>query len=102
MNTEPAEAAVLDLDTTLIGELLTRLPAIAAQLRHGGLVSTLSYIAAGDEEPEVAFIRDVLSRPLAEVIDEWYGGHLNAAALGAALTASAIRDGVRPSSPLAP
>ena len=44
MNTEPAEAAVLDLDTTLIGELLTRLPAIAAQLRHGGLVSTLSYI----------------------------------------------------------
>jgi hypothetical protein len=93
---------VADLDLRLVGDLLTRLPATAAMMRHASVQSTLGYIAGDPEEPEQEFVRDILTLPLAEVLDKWYGGHLYAAALGSALVAAAMKPGgVRSSSPLA-
>jgi hypothetical protein len=102
MTAEFPEVPVENLNMELVGELLARLPAVAAQLRHTSVQSTLGYIGEDPQEPEMAFVRDMLTRPLAEIVAKWYGGHRHAAALGAALTASAMEPGgIRPSSPLA-
>lgn len=96
------EPPVVGLDMNLVGEILARLPAVAAMLRHESLKSTLGYVCADPEEPEQAFVRDILTEPLSVVIDKWYGGHRNAAKLGSGLAAAAMEPGgVRPSSPLA-
>jgi hypothetical protein len=101
LNEEP-DIPVAELDLHLVGDLLTRLPATAAMMRHASVQSTLDYILEDPEEPEQAFVRDILTLPLPEVLDKWYGGHLYATALGTALVAAAMKPGeVRPSSPLA-
>ena len=96
------EPPVVNLDMNLVGELLARLPAVTAMMRHESIKSTLGYIVADPEEPEQAFVRDMLTEPLGFILDKWYGGRWNAASLGSALTAAAMEPGgVRPSSPLA-
>jgi hypothetical protein len=97
-----SEAPAADLDTHLVGELLVRLPAVTAMMRHASVQSTLGYVMEDPEEPEQAFVRDILTLSQAQMVEKWYGGHLYATALGTALTAAALEPGgVRPSSPMA-
>ena len=84
------EAAVTELDFARIGDLLTRLPAVAVMMRHTSVQSTLGYVCADPEEPEQAFVRDILTEPLSTVIEKWYGGDFHAAGLGAMLAASVL------------
>lgn len=83
-----------NLDTTRVGEILMRLPATAAMLRHASLQSTLGYVCEDPEPPEQEFVRDVLTMRVSEIVEKWYGGHDHATAIASALVASAIpRDG---------
>jgi hypothetical protein len=64
--TDTPDAPVTRLDPARIGEIMIRLPAIAAALRHTSLKSALGYIHpltdAGD--PELAFVRAMLTEKL--------------------------------------
>jgi hypothetical protein len=85
--TDTPDAPATRLDPARIGEIMIRLPAIAAALRHTSLKSALGYIHpltdAGD--PELAFVRAMLTEKLEVVHDEWYGGRFNATRVSADL-----------------
>jgi hypothetical protein len=78
-------APVTGLDPARIGEILMRLPCSAAMLRHTSLKSSLGYahsIRAGGD-PELEFVRAILTEKLSVVHDEWYGGRFNASRMAA-------------------
>lgn len=84
------------LDTTLVGEILMRLPAVSAMLRHTSLRSTLGYVCGDPESPEQEFVRDVLTKDTGEMVEKWYGGQKHATAIASVLVASAIPRAGRP------
>jgi hypothetical protein len=78
------DAQVQDLDPALIGQILINSVAAASALGHKRLASTLrDYVDCDDDStpPESRFVRDAITRPVAEVVAEWYGGSQNASAL---------------------
>jgi hypothetical protein len=79
------DAPATGLDPRRIGEIMMRLPAIAATLRHTSLKSALGYIhpVTGDGDPELEFVRAMLTEKLVVVHDEWYGGSFNASRITA-------------------
>jgi hypothetical protein len=81
--TDVPDAPVAELDLRRIGEILTKLPAVAAYLRHESVTGTLDYVWRDASIPEREFIRDILTEPLDVVLDRWYGGHLHATTLAA-------------------
>ena len=85
--TDTSSAPVSGLDPRRVGEILIRLPSIAAGLRHTSVRSSLGYVHpisdAGD--PELEFVRAILTERLSVVHDEWYGGRLNAGRIAADL-----------------
>lgn len=85
--TETPGAPALDLDPARIGDIMMRLPAIAATLRHTSLESALGYIHPISEEgdPELDFVRDMLTEKLEVVQERWYGGAFGASRVAAAL-----------------
>lgn len=85
--TETPDAPVSGLDPARIGDIMMRLPAIAAQLRHTSLKSALGYIhpVTEDGDPELEFVRDMLTEKLSVVHEQWYGGRFNAARVAAGL-----------------
>jgi len=88
------EPAFMELDFAAIGDMLVRLPAISAMLRHTNLGSTLDYISAevGPHEREMEFVRDVLTMKTADVCEKWYGGREHAARLAGALVDYAMAE----------
>jgi hypothetical protein len=90
--TDVPDAPVTDLDMRRIGEMLARLPAVAATLRHKSVKGTLTYIHTlpGDQEGE--FVRDFLTLPLDALLDKWYGGRFHAAELAAGVMDSVLQD----------
>ena len=77
------DAPVTELDTRRIGEVLAKLPAVAAALRHASLDMALYYVWQDPAEPEIEFVRDMLTEPLEVVLDKWYGGRFHASELAA-------------------
>jgi hypothetical protein len=73
---QTAEAAVLSLDAEKIGDVLVRLGLVAYQLGHAKVTGTLIPYANHPDllSPEANFVRDLISRPVGETIDRWYGG----------------------------
>jgi len=90
--TDIPDAPVTDLDVSRIGEMIARLPAVAASLRHKSVKGTLTYVHAlpGDQEGE--FVRDFLTLPLDALLDKWYGGRLHAAELSAGVMDSVLQE----------
>jgi hypothetical protein len=84
--TDAPDAPVAALDLARIGDILTRLPVIAASLRHASIASSLDYIhpLSADGDPELEFVSDMLTEPLDVIHDKWYGGRFNASRFGAA------------------
>jgi hypothetical protein len=82
-----SDAPVTKLDPRRVGEILIRLPAVAAALRHDSVQSTLGYShpLSEDGDPELEFVRAILAEDLDEVHQEWYGGSLNASRMAADL-----------------
>jgi hypothetical protein len=90
--TDTQDAPVTDLDVSRIGEMIARLPAIAASLRHKSVKGTLTYVHALPGDPEGEFVRDFLTLPLGALLDKWYGGRFHAAELAAGVMDSALQD----------
>ena len=95
--TDTPDAPVTDLDPARVGEILMRLPTIAAGLRHTSLKSSLGYMhpLSADGDPELEFVRAVLTERLEVVHDEWYGGRFNASRM-AADRMDQVLDSLRP------
>lgn len=89
-----SEPAFMDLDTAVLGDLLLRLPAVSAMLRHASLKMTLHYICpeGTGHEREVEFIEDILDGSTDEICEKWYGGNKHAAACAVHLTAHSIAE----------
>ena len=85
--TDIQDAPVSELDPRRIGEIMMRLPCIAASLRHTSLKSALGYLHPITEggNPELEFVRAMLTERLEVVHDEWYGGSFNASRISADL-----------------
>jgi len=96
--TDIPDAPVTDLDPRRIGAILARLPAVAASLRHNSLEMALYYVWEDPAEPEIEFVRDMLTEPLDVLLDRWYGGRLHASRLAAG-TMDAIIAELRPPTP---
>jgi hypothetical protein len=64
-----------DLDPALIGEILIKSAAVSSRLGHKKLVTTIrDYMDWDDDEvPEARFIKDALTKPMPEVVEEWFG-----------------------------
>jgi hypothetical protein len=63
-----------ELDPSVVGQLLLRLPLISMQLGHATPRNTRTYLE-GAEEPEVRYVIDVLAgTPTEEIIEKWFGG----------------------------
>jgi hypothetical protein len=89
--TDVPDAPVADLDSRRVGEMLIKLPAVAAYLRHESVQSTLGYVWPISGR-EAEFIRDLFTKPLAVVLDKWYGGELHAGRLAAGVMDSVLKD----------
>ena len=76
---------VTELDWKRVGEVLTKLPTVAAYLRHASLQGTLEYVWPTSDGRETEFVRDILTKPLDDVLDKWYGGRFNASGLAAGI-----------------
>lgn len=74
-----------DLDLERLGELLLRLPLASHELRHTSLRSSLVYIHALGDSPELDYVRDFLTLGTQEIIDRWFGGGEVATRTGATL-----------------
>ena len=85
-------ATVADLDMSRVGEMVARLPAIAASLRHKSVKGTLTYVHALPGDLEAQFVRDFLTLPLDALLDKWYGGRLHAAELAAGVMDSVLQE----------
>ena len=85
--TDTQDTPVSGLDPARIGDLMMRLPAVAAQLRHTSLESALGYVhpVSEDGDPELDFVRDMLTEPLSVVHERWYGGRFGASRMAADL-----------------
>jgi hypothetical protein len=73
---ESRKPSVHDLDPAAIGRILIASVAGASALGHKRLSSTLRDYADWDDEngpPEAKFIRDAVTRPIPEVVTEWFG-----------------------------
>ena len=90
--TDVPDAPVADLDNRRVGEMLMKLPAVAAYLRHESVQSTLGYVWPISDGRESEFIRDLFTKPLGAVLDKWYGGRFHAAELAAGVMNAALKD----------
>jgi len=90
--TDTQDAPVADLDTRRIGEMVAKLPAIAAYLRHESIEGTLEYVHALPGDPEGEFVRDFLTLPLGDMLDKWYGGRFHASELAAGVMDSVLQE----------
>ena len=90
--TEVPDAPVADLDNRRVGEMLMKLPAVAAYLRHESIEGTLEYIWADAADPEREFVRDILTQPLGVLLDKWYGGRFHATELIAGVMDSVLQE----------
>ena len=90
--TDAQDAPVTDLDMRRVGEMLAKLPAVAASLRHKSVKGTLTYVHAIPGDLEGQFVRDFLTLPLDALLDKWYGGRFNASELAAGVMDSALKD----------
>jgi hypothetical protein len=90
--TDTQDAPIADLDMSRIGEMVARLPAIAASLRHQSVKGTLTYVHAMPDDREGQFVRDFLTLPLDVLLDKWYGGRFHAAELAAGVMDSVLQD----------
>lgn len=65
---------VVALDIAFLGQLLINYAAVSSMLGHKKLGSTLKdYVDLDGAPPEAAFLVAVVTRPIAEVIAEWFG-----------------------------
>lgn len=64
-----------DLDPAIVGAILIKSAAASSTLGHKKLVTTIrDYMDWDDDEvPEARFIKDALTKPMPEVIKEWFG-----------------------------
>jgi hypothetical protein len=90
--TDIQDAPVAGLDTRRIGEMVAKLPAIAAYLRHESIEGTLEYVHALPSDRECQFVRDFLTLPLDALLDKWYGGRFHAAELAAGVMDSVVQE----------
>jgi hypothetical protein len=90
--TDIQDAPVTGLDMRRVGEMMARLPAIAASLRHKSVKGTLTYVHALPGDLEGQFVRDFLTLPLDALLDKWYGGRLHAAELSAGVMDSVLQE----------
>jgi hypothetical protein len=90
--TEVPDAPVADLDTSRIGEMIAKLPAIAAYLRHESVEGTLEYVHALPGDQEAQFVRDFLTLPLDALLGKWYGGRFHASELAAGVMDSVYQE----------
>ena len=90
--TDVPDAPVTDLDVSRIGEMVTKLPAIAAYLRHESIEGTLEYVHALPSDRECQFVLDFLTLPLGALLDKWYGGRFHASELTAGVMDSVYQD----------
>jgi len=86
------DAPVTDLDMRRVGEMLARLPAVAASLRHKSVKGTLEYVHPLPGDQEAQFVLDFLTLPLGALLDKWYGGRFHAAELAAGVMDSVIQE----------
>lgn len=63
------------MDPTRLGEMVARLPALCRSFGWTNPVSALDYVAAGPEDAELAFVRDLLTictiGPASDREDAW-------------------------------
>jgi hypothetical protein len=72
--TEKPTPPVVALDLALLGELLINYTAVSNMLGHKKLSFTLKdYVDLDGASPEAAFLVAAVTRPIAEVITEWFG-----------------------------
>lgn len=90
--TEVPDAPVTDLDMSRVGEMLARLPAVSAYLRHRSIKGTLEYVHPLPGDREAQFVRDFLTLPLEVLLDKWYGGRFRAAELAAGVMDSVLQE----------
>jgi hypothetical protein len=90
--TNVPEAPVTDLDMRRVGEMLAKLPAVAAYLRHESIKGTLEYAHPLPGDQEAQFVRDFLTLPLGAMLDKWYGGRFHATELAAGVMDSVLQD----------
>lgn len=90
--TDVPDAPVTDLDMSRVGEMLARLPSIAAYLRHENVQGTLEYVHALPGDREAQFVRDFLTLPLGALLDKWYGGRFHASRLAAGVMDSVLQE----------
>lgn len=73
---------VFDLDPEALGNMVIRLGLISRQLDHTRVTHTVDPYLNHPEipsPPEAEFLRDLLTKPVPEIIDRWYGGDDQAA-----------------------
>jgi hypothetical protein len=68
--TDAGMPPVTGLNWKRVGEVLTKLPTAAAYLRHASLQGTLEYVWDTPGGREAEFVRDILSKPLDDVLDK--------------------------------
>ena len=90
--TEVPDAPVTDLDMSRVGEMLAKLPSVAAYLRHKSIKGTLEYVHADPSDLEARFVRDFLTLPLDALLDKWYGGRFHASELAAGVMDSVLQE----------
>ena len=90
--TEVPDAPVADLDMRRVGEILAKLPAVSAYLRHESVKGTLEYVHAIPGDREAQFVRDFLTLPLGALLDKWYGGRAGATELAAGVMDSVLQE----------
>lgn len=74
---ETSAPPVSDLDPAYVGMILINAVAAAAALGHKRLSGTLRDYVDPDT-PEGRFVQEAVTRPVPEVVDEWFGGYQNA------------------------
>ena len=85
-----SDAAILNLDSEEIGNVLVRLGLLAHQLGHEEVTGTLNPYCNHPENlsAEARFVYDLFCRSTPEIIDRWYGGERDALVMIAHTTAN--------------
>lgn len=68
-----------ELDLTQLGAAVINAVAASALAGHADVASTLRDYATGVETAEARFLRDVMTKSIEDVTNEWFGGTVEAA-----------------------